>query len=243
MTSTLDEPTVRPSTSPSQRLRTTMAAVRISLSWLGVRKSLTPEQKAQAADTFGAEGQYLSAGKKLLDTNHPAYKAVTAIKGQIQAFWKGMSLPYPESGIRLIRQDQIETFNVRMAELQTELAEAVWRLDEHFAELRSAARQKLGSLFNPSDYPASLEGLFKVSWDFPSVEPPNYLQQLQPELYQQECQRVSARFDEAVRMAEEAFVDELAKLVSHLSACGRPNNGDYPYESSDKTRRIHSLSL
>jgi len=217
MTTTLDEPSVRPSTSPSQRLRTTMAAVRISLSWLGVRKSLTPEQKAQAADTFGAEGAYLSAGKKLLDTKHPAYMAVTAIRGQIQSFWKGMSLPYPESGIRLIRQDQIETFNVRMAELQTELDEAVWRLDEHYAELRSAARQRLGSLFNPSDYPASLEGLFKVSWDFPSVEPPNYLQQLQPELYQQECQRVSARFDEAVRMAEEAFVDELAKLVSHLS--------------------------
>ncbi len=45
-----------------------MAAVRVAFCWFGVRKTLTPEQKAQAADTFGAEGQYLSAGKKLLDT-------------------------------------------------------------------------------------------------------------------------------------------------------------------------------
>jgi len=45
-----------------------MAAVRVAFCWFGVRKTLTPEQKAQAADTFGAEGQYLSADKKLLDT-------------------------------------------------------------------------------------------------------------------------------------------------------------------------------
>jgi len=35
--------------------------------------------------------------------------------------------------------------------------------------------------------------------------------------YQQECQRVQQRFDEAVRLAEEAFTAELAKLVSHLT--------------------------
>ena len=32
-----------------------------------------------------------------------------------------------------------------------------------------------------------------------------------------ECRRVQSRFDEAVRLAEEAFVAELAKLVSHLT--------------------------
>ena len=49
------------------------------------------------------------------------------------------------------------------------------------------------------------------------MQPPDYLQQLNPELYQQECQRVQPRFDEAVRLAEEAFTAELAKLVSHLT--------------------------
>ncbi len=63
----------------------------------------------------------------------------------------------------------------------------------------------------------SLRGLFAASWDFPSVEPPAYLQQLSPQLYEQECQRVQARFDEAVQLAEQAFTDELAKLVSHLT--------------------------
>src|SRR4051812_44436958 len=95
---------------PAVRLRTAMAAVRVSFTWLGVRKSLTPAQKALAAESFGAEGDYLSAGKKLLDTRHPAFRAVTALRGRVQSVWKGMTLPYPEPGIRLLRRDQVERF-------------------------------------------------------------------------------------------------------------------------------------
>ena len=50
MSTVLDERASRPATTPAQRLRTTMAAVRVSLSWLGVRKSLSVEQKKQAAN-------------------------------------------------------------------------------------------------------------------------------------------------------------------------------------------------
>ena len=215
--SLLEEPSTDISATAARRLRTTMAAVRLAFTWFGTRKTLTAEQKNQAADTFGAEGQFLSAGKKLLDTSHPAFKAVTGVRNRILSLWKGLSLPYPEPGIRLIRQDDIQPFTVQLTTLKAELEEAVWRLDEHFAELKSAARQRLGRLFNSDDYPQSLRGLFDVSWDFPSVEPPDYLRQLSPELYRQESQRVAARFDEAVRLAEEAFTSELAKLVSHLT--------------------------
>jgi hypothetical protein len=213
----LDEPATQDAASPARTLRTTMAAVRVSLSWLGVRKTLTPEQRSQAADTFGAEDRYISAAKRLLDTSHPALKAVTAVKNRAVAYWKAMSLPYPESGVRLIRQDRIEEFDARMREFQEELDEAVGQLDAHYAELKAAARGRLGTLYNSGDYPGSLAGLFSIQHDFPSVEPPDYLQQLNPQLYQQECQRVQERFSEAVRLAEEAFVAELAKIVSHLT--------------------------
>jgi hypothetical protein len=206
-----------PATSAAQRLRTTMAAVRVMFVWFGVRKSLTPDQKSQAADTFGAESEYFSAGKKLLDTSHVAYKAVTSVRGRVLAYWKGISLPYPEAGIRLIRQDDIPGFDVQLASLKSELQEAVATLDEHYAELKSAARRRLGRLFNQADYPPSLTGLFDVSYDFPSVEPPDYLRQLSPQLYQQEAQRVAARFDEAIQLAEQAFTEELSKLVWHLT--------------------------
>lgn len=217
MTALLDLPETANRNSSANRLRTTMAAVRVMFTWLGARKTLTQEQKSQAADTFGAERAYLSAGKKLLDTSHPAFKAVTAVRHRVIAYWKGVSLPYPESGIRLIRQDDISAFTVQMTSHKVELDEAVIQLDERYDELKSAARRRLGSLYNATDYPATLRGWFDVSYDFPSVEPPEYLRQLSPQLYQQEASRVAARFDEAVQLAEQAFTEELSKLVSHLT--------------------------
>ena len=217
MTSVLEEPRTQASTSASDRLRSTMAAARLSFNWLGVRKSLNSSQKNQAANSFGAEGKYLSAGKKLLDTSHPAFKAVTSIRGQTVAYWKGISLPFPEPGIRLIRQGSIDEFNDRIAVFGDELDESVLDLDRHYDELRYAARERLGDLFDASDYPTTLVGMFAIEHDFPSVEPPPYLRQLSPELYQQECQRVQTRFDEAVQLAEQAFIEELARLVDHLS--------------------------
>jgi hypothetical protein len=216
--SLLEEPrTVARDVNPAANLRDNMAAVRVSFCWLGTRKSLTPEQRAEAAQPFDAEGQYLSAGKKLLDTRHPAFKAVTAIRGKIASVWKSMSLPFPEPGVRLIRRDEIDEFVGLMEEYRVELADAVANLDRHYGELKLAAAERLGRLFNPSDYPETLIGLFDVGWDFPSVEPPDYLRQLNPALYEAERARVAARFDEAIQMAEQAFLEEFAKLVGHLS--------------------------
>lgn len=217
MTTVLEEPRPSTASTPAHRLRVITAAVRLTFMWFGIRKTLTTEQKNQAAESFGAEGQYLSAGKKLLDTKHPAFKTLTGVRHRIVSYWKHMTLPFPDAGVRLIRQHDLDTFNANMHQLRDELDEAVWRLDEHYAELKSAARERLGRLFNASDYPESLQGLFHVAWDFPNVEPPEYLRELSPDVYRQECQRVAARFDEAIQLAEQAFIEELQQLVAHLT--------------------------
>lgn len=56
-----------------------------------------------------------------------------------------------------------------------------------------------------------------MTWDWPSVELPPYLRQFAPALYREECDRVRARFEESVRLAEQAFVEELSKLGEHLT--------------------------
>lgn len=201
----------------SQRLRDTMAAARLSFTWLGVRKSLSTQQKNQAAGSFGAEGKYLSAGKRLLDTSHPAFKAVTGVRGRAISYWKGVSLPFPEPGIRLIRQDRIEPFNDVMDGFRRELDEAVTELQSHYDDLKTTAAERLGELYEASDYPPTLDGMFEIQNDFPSVTAPDYLRTLKPELYEEECRRVQARFDEAVQLAEQAFLEELGKLVDHLA--------------------------
>jgi hypothetical protein len=213
-------------TTPAERLRTTMAACRVQFTWFGTQKSLTAEQRARAAETFDAEGPFLSAGKKLLDSKHAAFRAVTAIRTRITDSWRGLTLPFPEPGVRLIRHADIMSFDERMADYRAELDDAVHTLDRHYDELKQAAAQRLGSLFNPSDYPATLVGLFRVGWDYPNIEPPDYLVGLSPELYRQEQERVRARFEEAVRLAEQAFLDEFARLVNHLTGRITGSNED-----------------
>ena len=221
MTTLLDRIETRPTTesitTPAQRLRTTMAACRLRYTWFGVQKTLTPEQRAPATEAFDADGAVLSAGKKLIDTRHTAFRAVTAVRTKITDYWRGLSLPFPEPGIRLIKQEKVDEFAATLADYKAELDDAVANLDRHFDELKVAAAQRLGSLFNPSDHPETLRGLFDVAWDFPSVEPPDYLVALSPQIYEQERARVAARFEEAVKLAEAGFVEEFARLVDHLT--------------------------
>jgi hypothetical protein len=222
MTTLIDRVETRPTTdgtttTPARRLRDTMAASRVRFTWFGTRKTLTPEQRAAAAEPFDADSQLISAAKKLIDTKHTAYKAVTAVRTKITDTWRGLTLPFPEPGVRLIKQERLDEFAATMADYKVELDDAVANLDRHYDELKHAAAERLGSLFNAGDYPETLRGLFDVAVDFPNIEPPDYLVQLSPGLYQQEQERVRARFEEAVRLAEQAFLEDFARLVDHIT--------------------------
>jgi hypothetical protein len=43
------------------------------------------------------------------------------------------------------------------------------------------------------------------------------MMRIAPDVYEQERQRVAARFDEAVRLAEQAFAAEFTRLLAHLT--------------------------
>jgi hypothetical protein len=208
---------------PAQRLRRTATACRIGFTWMGVRKTLNKDQKQEAADPFGAAGESLSAGKKLVDTKDETFKALTQLKGQIGDHWKSMTLPYVEAGVRLIKHSDVSPFHAKMSEYKQELAHAAGQLQDRMYSIKANARERLGRLFDEHDYPTDVTGLFSVEWDFPNTEPPAYLMQLNPDIYRQEQARIAARFDEAIKMAEQSFAVELQSMVQHLQECLKPN--------------------
>ncbi len=144
-------------------------------------------------------------------------RGVNQIRREVSEYWKDISLPYPEPGIRLIRQADLVQLDNNLGNYQRKLAEAVEVLESNHGEIKRMASERLGRLYSDADYPATFIGLFQFCWDFPNVEPPNYLATLKPELYQQEWNRVRSRFEEAVQLAEQAFTDELSGLIAHLS--------------------------
>ena len=105
-------------------------------------EALNSEQEAQAAWAFDAEGELLSAGKKELDTKHTAFRAVTAIRSHVTDNWQGITLPFPEPGVRLIKLEEVENCDRQMAAFELELEDAVADLDRHVDELKRAAARR-----------------------------------------------------------------------------------------------------
>ena len=219
MSTTLESNTNTDSVSTNDavhRIRNEFLACRVKFRWFGTSKSLSSDQKSRAAESFGADGTAISAAKRLIDTKHDSYRALTSIKSQINKYWRDSSLPYPEAGIRLIRNNSVDAFNSSLLGYKNQLATAVVELDEHYWDLKEAARIRLGSLYDRNDYPSSLSNEFQVAWDFPSVDAPDYLRRLSPEIYRRECERVQSQFSNSVELATQMFQDQLAELVEHL---------------------------
>jgi hypothetical protein len=202
--------------STSQRLQSICSAVRLSFRWLGMQKTLDAQQLGQAAATFDADRRFLSARQKLFDTRQPAFRAVTAVKTDMTDYWRSCTLPYVDDGVRLIRKAMIGSFHEVMLTKKVELETAVARLNQEFEAIKQEARGRLGTLYHEGNYPPTVIGLFDVEWSFPSIQPPNYLQELHPGIYEQEQRRIAAKFEEAVSLAEHAFATELQELVQGL---------------------------
>jgi hypothetical protein len=213
-------------------LRKQTLACRLRREKLGTRKALTRDQIRTAAGEFDADAKFLSASKRILDTKDPSYKAVTAIIRRAVSFWKSLTTPYPEPGVRLIRKDRVELFGQKLTELSAELNAAVDALQERYADLRELARQKLGDLFNDDDYPNRIDGEFALDWDFPPIDAPAHLKTSIPSSISGKCDRIKAKFDEAARLMEqEALAAKFAELVEHLAerlkgdVDGKPKTG------------------
>src|SRR5579864_6703875 len=84
--------------SPAQRLRRSAAAVRVHFTWWGVHKTLTNQQKEEVGDAYGADARLLSAGKKIIDVRHEAFRRLTSLRTRTIHYWRGLTLPYVEPG-------------------------------------------------------------------------------------------------------------------------------------------------
>ena len=136
------QPVTQQERSAANRLRTTMAAVRLAFTWLGVRKTLAPEQRTTAARAFHADRELLSASKLILDTKNPAYRAVATVRSEASGYWRTVTLPFPEAGIRLLPQNSLGQFASTMQTCRDRLQEAARELGSQYDQIKSEAKDR-----------------------------------------------------------------------------------------------------
>ena len=59
-------------------------------------------------------------------------------------------------------------------------------LSEQYDQIRDAAREKLGELFDERDYPSMIDAEFDLGWEFPNLAAPEFLKTMNPVLYEAE---------------------------------------------------------
>ena len=204
-------------TEAGAELRANCLASKLQLKWLGVTRSLTADQMASLVDGSEVDSKMIRASKRLLDSAHPTMKLLANIRNRMLGTWRGLTLPFVEAGVRLIPRQLVGEFEARMSLLKDELASAVDELEQEWPRLKEAAAARLGAFYNPDDYPDNLEELFIVSWSYPETSVPSYLMAIDASVYRREAARVAEKFEQAVELAEQGFVEEFNKLVSHLT--------------------------
>ena len=204
-------------TEAGTELRANCLASRLHIKWLGVTRSLTADQMADLVNGSEVDSKMIRANKRLLDSAHPTMKLLANIRNRMLGTWRGLTLPFVESGVRLIPRQLVGEFESRMSMLKDELSSAVDELQQEWPRLKEAAAGRLGTLYNPDDYPDNLEDLFVVSWSYPETSVPSYLMAIDAGVYRREAARVAQKFEQAVELAEQAFLEEFNKLVSHLT--------------------------
>lgn len=218
------------------RLQNEALGSQVSFTWFGIRKTAQEAHRSEAAQVFSASTQQLSLSKSLLNTKNKFYKTLTALRNDIRKFWYGISLPWVESGIRLLKKKDVEFFNTLFLEKKTALTEAAFLFAENFYEIKEEARALNGRLYLEADYPETAENLFKVELSWPNLEAPEGLKLTDPQIYAEEAEKVRKRFETAVELAESAFAQKFEKLLENFLERLKPGEDGKP-------KRFHTASI
>jgi hypothetical protein len=220
----------------AERLRRNTVGMKYQETALGVTRKLSKAQIERIARLFGADASYLSGSKKLLNTRHPIYSAVTTTLSQAKSIWKDNTYPFPQSigerrftskGMRILPIRKLAWIEEQLAAKKAELLVNVETLARHWGEICEQSEAALNDLHMRVEYPSTIDGLFGIDWELCSVEPPRWMAEMHPDLYAREEARIKGRFDTAIDMHEQAMASELSALVVAMIEKMKPDeNGE-----------------
>lgn len=205
----------------AKKLKESSIATRVKWHWFTRTRKVGDYIKTLMVESIAnGEGKpdedSYTASAKLFNTRMGCFKAIGKLKNMTSKWWEDHTLPFVEAGIRLLPKDDLDSFNYSMKTFTEHLEQLAKEVQWERSAIINDAKQRLKGGFDASHYPDDLSTLFGLEWSFPSIEPPDYLLKMNPAIYQQEAAKAKAALEEAVRMAEQAFLTQFADLVTNL---------------------------
>ena len=138
---------------PSISTSAMLVELNISL-WTGRKfdKNVSQEIDTQKNATTRA-GNY----HKKLFADEPKFEAITKMAGTIRTQHYYQTMPWSDSGLRLLTTPLFFEYNKKMTEGEAEFYRLVSEFMDDYDNMIARAHTKLGTLFNPEDYPTQDE--------------------------------------------------------------------------------------
>lgn len=202
---------------PGKVLQEHCCAIRVCYSTWGSTRALDKEQKSTAAGALDTTIEGLSASKRLFSTKVKPVADLLKIIRHAKEYVDWNTKPYIEAGIRLVSRERLADMDEALKLFRAQLRSATQNLNEHMDEVRKEARERLKSIYRDSDYDLDATAMFDIHWDYPSIEPPSYLEALAPEVYAREVARLQGKLQEAAAFIESDFADGFLQLAKHVT--------------------------
>ena len=206
-----DQPATTPAETPGIMSRAVCLSLEINKP--GNRKKVSTSQIETDADK-----DMIGVSKQLVDSVE--YKAISRHDGETRQWLYSRALPSPfRAGVYLIPHALVVTVNDYLDNRTRERRQLIEAFVCCYPSLKRTAEEKLGSLFNPADYPDEdrLRAGFSVSWRFIDFQTPNSLKQISSSLFAQEQAKAQAQWAEATTEVRNALREGFAELVEHMA--------------------------
>lgn len=196
------------------RLQQLATGCQLTCRGVTMTRRLDGARMQRVASEFDASRDSIRSSKRILDSKHPAIRKITSLLNEARAVWYYRTFAY-QDGLRLVRIDMIAELQVFIAGLKEDLEEAKQALRESWPDIREDAKQRLGQLYDESDY-EDVPSDIAIELSFPSVEADSRLLQVLPQVYDQERERVRLQFEKAAADAQRTLLEEFVAAIEHL---------------------------
>lgn len=134
--------------------------------WTARKQDKKVSAEVEAAHNAKNAGRY---NKDLVDKQH--LDPLTSYAGQIRAYHYKMTLPWMDNGARLLPSKLFQEYSAEIRRMKQEYARLVSEFVQAYPARVQEARQRLGTMFQPDDYPEASElyGKFDVELDIMPV--------------------------------------------------------------------------
>lgn len=234
--------TTAPAVTNVPTLTTSLRLLEISMSvWSGRKQD--KQATADAASANNADKNILNTTKQLLG-DCPELEAVRKFAANTRNFVYSSTTAWGDLGQRAFPMSRFPSLHKELDGLKQEFDRLVNEFLSVYEFRRSNAQAKLGSLYNPDEYPSaeSLRGRFRFTVTFPPVPEANIFSQVQDEAeryLRDEYARVyTQRIDDTMKEVFDRLHDALKHMVERLDYSGKEDKKRFHNTLIDNVRDL-----